>query len=99
MGPRTGLDLSYQAPQKVQAGLHRLQVWSKPTHVTRIYVGHRDFANGFLLAEILSKYFPDDIKMHSFENVTSIKRKKSNWHVLLKFFKVRQQLLLRYWHT
>ena len=54
---------------------------------------YRDFANGFLLAEILSKFFPDDIKMHSFENVTSIKRKKSNWHVLLKFFKVVTETL------
>ncbi len=49
---------------------------------------HRDFANGFLVAEVLSKYFPDDVQMHSFENVTSIERKKSNWHLLKKFFKV-----------
>ncbi|KAL0055443.1 hypothetical protein WJX82_000533 [Trebouxia sp. C0006] len=47
----------------------------------------RDFANGFLVAEVLSKYFPDDVQMHSIENVTSIERKKSNWHLLKKFFK------------
>ena len=34
--------------------------------------------------------------MHSFENVTSIKRKKSNWHVLLKFFKVANSLICAY---
>ena len=49
----------------------------------------RDFANGFLVAEVLSKYFPDDVQMHSFENVTSIQRKKSNWHLLKRFFKVQ----------
>ena len=52
---------------------------------SRVY---RDFANGFLVAEVLSKYFPDDVQMHSFENVTSAERKKSNWHLLKKFFKV-----------
>lgn len=51
---------------------------------------YRDFANGFLVAEVLSKYFPDDVQMHSFENVTSIERKRSNWHLLKKFFKVRR---------
>ena len=40
------------------------------------------------MAELLSRYFPDDIQMHSFENVTSIQRKQSNWHLLKKFFKV-----------
>jgi len=48
----------------------------------------RDFANGFLFAEILSRYFPTDIQMHSFENVTSIERKRSNWNLLQRFFKV-----------
>ncbi|KAK9823517.1 hypothetical protein WJX72_003356 [[Myrmecia] bisecta] len=47
----------------------------------------RDFSNGFLLGEVLSKYFPHDVQMHMFENVTSIERKRANWHVLSKFFK------------
>jgi hypothetical protein len=53
---------------------------------------HRDFANGFLIAEVLSRYYPSDIEMHSFENVTSMERKRANWVVLEKLFKVRPQL-------
>lgn len=48
----------------------------------------RDFSNGFLYAEILSRFFPADIQMHSFENVTSLERKKANWVVLERLFKV-----------
>eukprot|EP00198_Chlamydomonas_reinhardtii_P009932 XP_001699269.1 predicted protein [Chlamydomonas reinhardtii] len=47
----------------------------------------RDFANGFLYAEILSRYYPQDIAMHSFENVASMERKKSNWALLEKVIK------------
>lgn len=49
----------------------------------------RDFSNGFLFAEVLSRYYPSDIDMHSFENVTSIERKRANWVVLEKLFKRR----------
>ncbi|KAG1669298.1 hypothetical protein FOA52_014859 [Chlamydomonas sp. UWO 241] len=47
----------------------------------------RDLSNGFLLAEVLCRYFPADVQMHSFENVTSVERKKANWGLLLKLFK------------
>ncbi len=49
----------------------------------------RDFCNGFLFAEMLSRYYPQDVAMHSFENVASIERKRQNWTVLERFFKVR----------
>lgn len=48
----------------------------------------RDLANGYLVAEILSRYFPKEVDMHSFENVCSLTLKECNWHVLLKLFKV-----------
>lgn len=60
------------------------------TAVNQAYGPRRDFSNGFLFAEVLSRYYPGDIEMHSFENVTSVERKRANWVVLEKLFKVRQ---------
>ena len=48
----------------------------------------RDFANGFLIAEICYKYFPSDFGLHSFENVVGNERKASNWALLERSFKV-----------
>jgi hypothetical protein len=37
---------------------------------------------------VLSRYYPTDLDMHSFENVTSTELKRANWMVLEKLFKV-----------
>eukprot|EP00983_Pelagomonas_calceolata_P057419 1145053-Pelagomonas_calceolata.AAC.1 len=44
-----------------------------------------DVANGFLVAEILSRYFPQDINMHGFANATSSHYKRDNWNQVIKF--------------
>ena len=45
----------------------------------------RDAANGYVVAEICSRYFPSDINMHSFENGASLKVKANNWDRLVRF--------------
>ena len=42
----------------------------------------RDLTNGYLIAEIFSWYFPQDIQMHSYNNGTSLESKQKNWSLL-----------------
>lgn len=50
----------------------------------------RAFNNGFLIAEIFSKYFPTDISMHTFSNTENYGRKRDNWAQLQLFFNRRK---------
>lgn len=47
----------------------------------------RDLTNGYLVAEIVSRYYPKDINMMNFENGTRLAAKVDNWEQLYKLFK------------
>lgn len=45
----------------------------------------RDFSNGYLFAEILRCYYPQDLPAHSFSNGTSIQNRLGNWQQIERF--------------
>lgn len=47
----------------------------------------KDMSNGFLLAEIISRYEPGRIPMHAFENTQNAARRDNNWNQLHLFFR------------
>lgn len=47
----------------------------------------RDFTNGFLVAEILSRYYPKEVDMNSFDNGTRLAAKVDNWEQIYKLFR------------
>ena len=51
-----------------------------------------DFSNGFLVAEIFSRYYSaGEVAMHSFDPAaTAVERKRDNWMLLEKLAKARQ---------
>ncbi|XP_042324799.1 spermatogenesis-associated protein 4 [Sceloporus undulatus] len=74
---RTGL------PRTVLRWLQSLDLTFSPRHF------RRDFSNGYLIAEIFSWYYPEDINMNCFENGTSLPSKLRNWAQLGMFFAKR----------
>ena len=47
------------------------------------YISFRDFTNGYLVAEIFSWYYPQEIQMHMYNNGQSLESKQKNWDLLI----------------
>lgn len=48
-----------------------------------------------MIAEILARYNPDMVSMHSYENSNNSEFKKSNWFMLAKTFKKLDMVFLK----
>ncbi|XP_070198100.1 spermatogenesis-associated protein 4-like isoform X2 [Littorina saxatilis] len=46
-----------------------------------------DLTNGYLVAEIFSWYFNQEVGLHSYYNCNSLKQKEKNWYLLKSFIK------------
>ena len=46
----------------------------------------RDFANGFLIAEVFSRYYPKHVQLHSFSNGVALHARQDNFEQLSKIF-------------
>lgn len=56
-----------------------------------LFYFYRDFSNGYLVAEILSQYYPQSFPMHSYDRGTSLSAKQSNWGLIVKVRGVKCQ--------
>lgn len=68
-------------PREIVKWIHGLDL---SYSVTSAY---KDLCNGFLVAEIFTRYYPQKIQMFSLENSQKLDQKKSNWIIIQNFIK------------
>ncbi|XP_023184082.1 spermatogenesis-associated protein 4 isoform X1 [Xiphophorus maculatus] len=74
-GHKTGVD------REVIKWLQDLELSFHPRNL------RRDLSNGYLVAEIFSRYYPHDISVYSYHNGVSFSSKQKNWSRIQKFLK------------
>jgi hypothetical protein len=47
-----------------------------------LYLTFRDLSNGFIVAEILVRYFPKELNIYNFHNGHKSEQKVSNWKLI-----------------
>ena len=71
-------------PREIQQWIHSLNLTYKITNPKR------DLANGWLYAEILSRYYPKEVEMYQFDNSFKMEKKINNWEHLNRFLKKKE---------
>lgn len=75
----------YQPPPEVPALDRAVYKWVHSLGLSHsIQNVRRDVANGYVIAEILSRYFPGDIMISSFQNSASMQYRRDNWEQLTR---------------
>lgn len=65
-----------------------LHLWLQSLNLTyKIQNPKRDLSNGFIIAEIFNRYYPEDIEMYQVENGHKLACKENNWWFLSRIFK------------
>lgn len=73
-----------------------LHIWLSSLNLTyKITNPKRDLSNGWVFAEIFSRYYPDHIEMYQFDNAFQKDKKFNNWDHLQKFFK-KQKIAIEF---
>lgn len=73
------LDLSYAIRSVKRYVLCKIFVFVELIHLRPF---SSDFANGFLVAEAFSRYFPNLVSVHGYQNGNSVSCKSANWYQL-----------------
>lgn len=68
--------------------------WIQSLNLTyKITNPKRDLSNGWIYAEILSRYYPKELEMYQFDNSFKLDKKLNNWEHLNKFLKKKEIVL------